>query len=297
MGVFNEADIIEAAVRNAFAQGVERVYLVDNASSDDTVARAVSAGAIVAETFTTECYEESLRIMLMNAVVWRVSSAEPTEHIWWLWADADEFSHGPGGQTISSYLATLDRRYRVVGAEFFQHFPAAKPEYISGFHPLDFQPMCEPFWQPTLPRCRLGHFKHPLQRYDRAGPFVASLGGYHSCRPNDRGQLVEPTTGIVSHHFQYREEARTRRRLAEVYGSGDSRGAQLRRYGSLDGEWRARSVDAVYARRWDEVDNQRHVRGDTGVQLRPWSEFTPWSEPRRWYDATALSSAIKALEA
>ena len=32
-----DEDIIEATVRNAFAQGVDRVFLVDNASTDSTV--------------------------------------------------------------------------------------------------------------------------------------------------------------------------------------------------------------------------------------------------------------------
>ena len=32
-----DGDIIEATVRNAFAQGVERVYVIDNGSDDETV--------------------------------------------------------------------------------------------------------------------------------------------------------------------------------------------------------------------------------------------------------------------
>jgi hypothetical protein len=295
IGAFNEADIIEAAVHNAFIQGADRVYLVDNASTDDTVGRAVGAGAILAETFHTECFEESLRILLMNAAVWRISSAEGAAHIWWMWMDADEFSHGPGNQTIAAYLATLDHRFRVVGAEFYQHFPHAKPEYVRGFHPLDFQPMCEPFCQPSIPRCRFGHFKHPLQRFDREGPFITSMGGYHTCRPNDRTQLIEPTRGVVSHHFQYRSEVATRRRLAEVYGPASPRGVQLLRYQSRDGDRRLRTVEAVYARRWAEVENQRHIRGDVGVHLRPWSDFSSYSQPLRWYSDAELARAVGAM--
>jgi glycosyltransferase involved in cell wall biosynthesis len=294
MSTFNESDIIEAAVHNAFTQGVERVYLVDNGSTDDTVSLAVGAGAILAERYTTECFEESLKIVLMNAAVWRISSAERTDHIWWLWMDADEFSHGPGDQRISAYLATLDRRFRMVGADFFLHFPHTKPAYVSGFHPLEFQPMCEPFSQPPIPQCRAGHFKHPLQRFDRAGPFVSSLSGSHRCRTNDRSLLLEPTPGIVSHHFQYREEDFTRRRLTEVYGPGPSRGAQLRRMGASGGEGRLRSADAVYAQRWAEVDNQRHIRGDVGVRLRPWSDFSGWTQPRRWYGGDELDHALRS---
>ena len=44
VGTWFEADIIEATVRNAFAQGCERVFIIDNESPDDTVERAVAAG-------------------------------------------------------------------------------------------------------------------------------------------------------------------------------------------------------------------------------------------------------------
>jgi glycosyltransferase involved in cell wall biosynthesis len=295
LGAYNEADLIEAAVHNAFAQGVERVYLVDNASTDDTVARAVGAGAILAERFETQCFEESLRSLLMNAVVWRISSAEPADHVWWLWMDTDEFSHGPVQQTIADYVAGLDRRFRVVGADVYRHFPDAKPEYITGFHPLEFQPLCERFTQPTMSHCRLGHYKHPLQRFDRAGPFLTSARGFHTCQPNDKAQLVEPATGIVTHHFQYLEEEWTRRRLTQVYDPGSGRAQQHLTLNNLGGLRRLRTVDAVYAQRWDEVDNHRHNKADRGVHLRPWSDISGWSQPKRWYDANELSRAIDGV--
>jgi hypothetical protein len=48
LGTWMEEDVVEATVRNAFAQGVEAVYLVDNASTDATVEWAVAAGATLA---------------------------------------------------------------------------------------------------------------------------------------------------------------------------------------------------------------------------------------------------------
>jgi hypothetical protein len=198
-------------------------------------------------------------------------------------------------QTIAAYLAGLDRRFRVVGADLYRHFPDAKPEYLTGFHPLEFQPLCEPFSQPTMPKCGLWHHKHPLQRFDRAGPFLTASRGFHSCEPNDRAQLVEPATGIVTHHFQFRQEAWTRRRLTEVYEPRTGRAQQHKALRAVGGLNRLRNVDAVYARRWDEVDNDRHNKADRGVRLRPWSDFSGWSEPKRWYGADELSRAIEAL--
>jgi glycosyltransferase involved in cell wall biosynthesis len=294
IGSYNDEDIIEATVANAFTQGVERVFVVDNASTDDTVARAEQAGAHVAEVFQTTCFEESLRILLMNSVVWRVSSAEASEHIWWLWLDDDEFPQGPEDQSIKQYLDGLDRRFRVVGSQYYQHYPHRKPEYLRGFHPLEFQPLCEPFSQPQIPRCSSRHYKHPLQRFDRGGPFIAARRGFHTCDVNDRVQLVEPTSGIVTHHFQFRDEEATRDRLKNLYGARNGRDAQLLRTGTTDGGRRLRSVDAVYARRWRDVDNLRHLKGDVGIDPRPWSEFTTQPEPRRWYDTKSLADALAA---
>jgi glycosyltransferase involved in cell wall biosynthesis len=291
VGSYNEADVIEASVKNALTQGAERVYLVDNASTDDTVERAVSAGAILAERYETECVEDRLRTMLMNAVVWHVSSAERAPHIWWLWMDADEFSHGPGNQTIAQYLSGLDRRFRTVGSSFFQHFPHTRPEYVPGFHPLEFQPMCEPFWQDFMPRCPIRHYKHPLARFDRSGPFLLAPNSFHSWMPNDKSQLVEPRRGIVTHHVQYRQEETTRRRLASVYSTRSPRAAQIESTGSDGGRRRLRSLDAVYAQRWSEVDNDRHVRGDVGVRLQRWSDLSPGFEVARWYSSHDLARA------
>jgi glycosyltransferase involved in cell wall biosynthesis len=294
LGTYNEEDVVEATVANAFAQGVERVFLVDNGSSDDTVARSVRAGAELAEVFTTAEIQENLRILIMNSVVWRMSNKETADHVWWLWLDADEFPHGPKDQTIRQYVDGLDRRFRVVGADYYQHFPDQKPEYISGFHPLEFQTRCEPFWQPLIPMCDDHHFKHPLQRFDRNGPFLEATVGFHKSIPNDQAQLVEPTLGIVTHHFQYRAEAVTRHRLAEVYGAAPGRAEQSLRRNWPNGRRRLETVDAVYEQRWLDVDNQRRMPGDVGVHPRPWSDFTSHPNPRRWYSQTDLDDARSA---
>ncbi len=295
VSTYNEADIIAASVNNAFAQGAERVYLVDNASTDDTVAHATAAGAIVVERYETKQQEDRLRMTLMSAAVWHISSHESDAHIWWLWMDADEFSHGPGHLTIAEYLATLDRRFRVVGADFYQHFPDTNPGYVPGFHPLDFQPMCEHFWQEFMPRCTIGHWKHPLARFDRTGPFLFPTDSFHAWSPNDRTRLAEPDIGIVTHHFQYRDEATTRRRLEAIWGTDSERAAQMLRTGSDAGSRRLRSLDAVYEHRWGDVDNNRHVPGDVGVSLQRWSEFDPSFTLARWYSIDDLEAARRAI--
>ena len=62
-----EADVVEACVRNALAQGCDEVFLVDNDSSDDTVEIATRAGATLTASFATEVYNETMRFGIMTS--------------------------------------------------------------------------------------------------------------------------------------------------------------------------------------------------------------------------------------
>jgi hypothetical protein len=291
-----EEDVIAATVRNAFAQGAERVYLVDNASTDATVERAVAAGAIVARRYETPRSNIVLRTQLVNSVMYEVSMDVGLPHIWWMVIDADEFPQGPGSATVKQYLTSLDRRFRVVGATFFNHYPTSKPEYLEGFHPMDFQPSCQEFWQPSIPRCRSRHWKHPLVRFDRDGDYLAPDEGTHFCRENDLTRpLAEPDPGIVIHHFPFRDEERTRRMLAVRFA--DNEDARHKIGSSAPGFTRFEAMDAVYAGRWKYVINGRFVKGGRGVTLRAWSEIAPGTEPPRWYSANDVDLALGAWRA
>jgi hypothetical protein len=257
LGTWMEEDVVEATVANAFAQGVEAVYLVDNASTDATVARAVAAGAVLAESYRTEVYEERVRMLLMNATVARVSLAAEAAHIWWLWLDADEFPEGPDGRTIADYVGGLDRRFRLVGSTYYNHFPSGAPQYIPGFHPLDFQDLCQRFVPDQPGYCRQPHWKHPLQRFDRRGPFLSSLQGFHGATLLMGERVTEPEGGIVTHHFPYRDE----------------------------------TLDAVYAGRWADVDSLQTRAARPGVEPRPWPDL---SSAPRWYDSRQLAEARAA---
>jgi glycosyltransferase involved in cell wall biosynthesis len=290
LGTWMEEDIVEATVRNAFAQGVEAVYLVDNASTDATVERAVAAGATLAESFETRVYEEHVRVLFMNAVVARESLACGAEHVWWLWLDADEFPEGPDGMTIAEYLRTLDRRFRLVGSTFYNHYPSGKPEYIPGFHPLDFQPLCERYVR-VLPRfCDQWHFKHPLQRFDNTGPFVMSIIGFHSANTMNPAPLLEPVGGIVTHHVQYREESFTRARMERLCG-GVGRNTYNHSIGNTEIGKRFASLDAIYAQRWGDVDNLRVREANRGVHPQPWNGPAP-AHP--WYGTEEIEAARRA---
>jgi hypothetical protein len=291
-----EADVIGATVANAFAQGCERVYLVDNDSPDDTVRQAVAAGAVLAESFSTEHFEEQLRFDIMNRVVAEVSAREGGEHVWWLWLDADEFPHGPRGTTVREHLEQLDRRFRIVGARWINHFPDREPAYLSGFHPLEFQPLCE---EHRARICPLQHRKHPLQRYDRAGPPIVCGLGIHAASSAER-PLREPDEAIYVHHFPYREAAVTRRRLEMLCAKDESGNSRV-----YDGDTavdgmvpRFQTLDAVYRRDWARVRNYRFDGDSTVADPEPWSTIAGPEElePRRWYPATDVDAAVRAAE-
>lgn len=255
VGAWMEEDVIGATVANAFAQGCERVYFVDNGSADGTVREAVAAGAVLAEVFSTERYDEVLRLEIMNRVVRQVSEEADSEHIWWLWLDADEFPHGPRGMTVREFLDGLDRRFRIVGGRFINHFPDRKPEYISGLHPLDFQPLCEEHFRRL---CGLNHRKHPLQRFDRDGPRIICDRGFHRASSDER-PLREPTEAIYLHHFPYREQHITRRRLAMLCGTDETGRTRVQvDDDAADGMvLRFQILDAVYRGDWKAAGDGR----------------------------------------
>src|SRR5437867_3360320 len=273
LGTWMESDVVAATVHNVLAQGCERVYLVDNDSPDDTVAAAQAAGAILARSFTSGSYDETLRIRLMNEVVAEVSQREAAQHVWWLWLDADEFPHGPAGRTLRAHLETLDRRFRIVGARVFNHFPHEKPEYLPGFHPLEFQPLCEEY---RVAHCPAGHWKHSLQRVDRDGPAVTCGIGFHKVAC-DAGTLVEPTASIFLHHFQYRDEVQTRRRLERLCRQEDAGPARI---ALTDARWngsgmskRFQTLAAVYRQEWHRVANLHRTGRALGVSPERWEQL------------------------
>lgn len=268
LGTWMEADVVADTVRNALAQGCERVYLVDNGSEDDTVERAVAEGAILARTFVTTQYDEALRLRHMNDVAAEVSAQEPDESLWWLFLDADEFPHGPSGLTLLEYLQTLDVRFRVVGARFFNHYPSTPPHYVPGQHPLELQPLCEEL---SFSMCAKNHRKHPLLRYDRNGPPVTAGPGFHQAHA--QYPLLEPELPVFLHHFPFREESHTRHRLTLMFADrGEMTRGQADNAATAHMLPRFRSLEAVYAGDWDHVENFMPGSPPMGVTLSPWRD-------------------------
>jgi hypothetical protein len=298
-----EGDVIAATVRNALTQGCERVLVVDNASPDDTVAQAVAAGAELASSYETAALDEPLKGRIMNETVAAVSAADGRDHVWWLWLDADEFVHGPGGLTIRQFVDRLDRRFRIVGTRYFNHFPSDRPAMVPGYHPLDLQPLCE---EATASYCPGRHTKHHLQRWDRAGPTLRADSGFHRVRCTEL--LLEPPVATFTHHFPYRCDEVTRARLDRLCALDEGGHARVETYDEAmrihgrrqSGMVRRRlSLDHVYAGEWAQVHNMGHRDGRVGVQPLPWAgQVDPVDVlSARWYTPTELDDARVASRA
>jgi hypothetical protein len=298
VGTWMEEDIISASVSNAFHQGCEKVFLVDNCSSDQTVENAVSSGATLAHSYRTESFDERLRIELMNTIMQEVTEREGAAYTWWLWFDADEFPHGPEGDPLKSYLALLDARYRVVGARYFHHFPSSLPHYLPPYHPIHFQPLCY-YEQYRMGAC--SHRKHPLIRIDRDRPPVIMHEGFHRCDSSE--VLLEPSSPAFIHHFPFRAHEVTLRRMIALCGADGTNTSRIQRQDSYEiacyGEpshssQRFALFEVVYSGNWDLVAQETSTGPYSHeVKLQAWTDtFSGW-EVDVWYSKEELLEAVR----
>jgi hypothetical protein len=259
-----EEDIVYASVRHAFDQGVERVYLIDNGSPDSTVDEAVSAGATHVMTFHTANFDELLKYRLINIEIEQISENSGFDRVWWLMIDADEFTGAPDGERLPEFLAATDERCRVVGARVFDHYPTPGVPYETRTDPLAVQAVCR---EKVDHRCMLGHHKHPLFLWSGSSPIIVEPG-FHQLKC--RGEaLYEPSRSLILHHFPFRNEVETRRRLSLLM----ERGATVetrRRDADLHMRARLQSLDAVY--RGDYANIVDYRTGRSGITVRDWRE-------------------------
>lgn len=283
VGAWLEGDIIGACVENARAQGCEQVFLVDNESPDDTVEAAVAAGATLAVSYRTPAYSEQVRIGIMNAVVENRSVLAGAEHIWWLWLDADELPHGPNGTTLLEHLRALDRDVRVVGARGFDHYPTTTAPVPRDRHPIDVMPSCREEPHVFKARCVAGHYKHPLQRFDRDGPRITALKGFHRVRSTVR--LLEAPEPVFIQHFPFRNEPVTRARLDALVqpGAEDARIA-AHEASELAGSTRGSTATRRHSR-IDAIYDAARTGEPFLPDLAPWPDAVgPEHGPiARWY--------------
>jgi hypothetical protein len=283
VGTWMDEDIVYSTVANAFTQGVDAVFIIDNDSPDETVHTARTAGASDVIQYRTAVYDERYRIDMMDLVVQHISTHSSADNVWWLLMDADEFPRPAGGGTIRDLLRRLDSKFRIVGARFLNHYPSpGQTPHILERHPLECQPLCEELVSPVM--CSQGHRKHPLFRWDRSGPYIKPSLGFHTAESVQK-PLFEPQDQLVIHHFPFRCEAVTRARFQKLT---ETRIGPLRDHMSVT-HMRARlqSIDAVYAGKWEDVISLHLEDPRRGVHLTHWCLIAPPVSQNvlRWYPA------------
>ena len=273
--VRNEADIIESTVTHAFAQGCAQVFLIDNGSTDDTVAKAIHAGARLADSFTDKYFDETQKISRLNSVVKRYNDQSAEEHLWWLYLDADEFPDVDREGRILDFLQASDSSVRLVHGHMFDHVPTHPPYHIPGRHPADLMPVAE--------KSRTS--KIPLIRYDKGKAHLYSCGGAHSL--DTAGESLPIVKDVLDiHHFPYRKPEHTLARLKllvqkDADGSSrvdwcDERARRLQRSPAARSDWRDRcdTLQEVYRRNQD-------------LALMRNKTVYHYKNLTRWYDAGA----------
>lgn len=127
---YNEADVIEHAVADLIANGID-VHLLDNCSSDDTVARVsrfLGHGLVRIERFPDEAgyAQRNGREFVLRDQLRRFEQiAAEGDYDWYLVCDADEFRESPWPDTtLAEGLALVDAAgYSAVNFELFNFRP------------------------------------------------------------------------------------------------------------------------------------------------------------------------------
>jgi hypothetical protein len=145
----------------------------------------------------------------------------------------------------------------------------------------------------------LRHFKHQLVRFDKGAAPLEVTSGYHQLKRQPNAPLIEAAVPILVHHFRYRTEADTRRRLQLLVERHAGKDLGVRNVRTVNIEARMSMLDDVYAQRWDRINDPNPWDRRRRPQPRPWVEQVPAEHQQiaRWYTPDELTTAIAATMA
>lgn len=275
VSTWHDADIIEASVRHLAARGVSRIVILDNDSPDDTVAVAEAAGATVGLRYTTEVYDDDLRIQLQNGVIKDSVEQSALPDCWWIALDADEFPELPGGQSFPEALRGLPRDVRCWGLDAIDLYPTGDCQYVRGKHPAEC--MAYGMWRRggMGKYCPAGHWKHNAIRYFD-GQFDLAFGrGNHAVMAPGAVSIREAGAGGVMFHAPIRAKDDAYARLQALCSTGRTRwDDQVTGNNGAVKRWK--SLEDIFAGRWDRValpHSQMFGRHVVGLALYPWKRL------------------------
>jgi hypothetical protein len=189
--VRDEADIIETVVRHLLAQGVERVVVADNLSTDGTREILEGLGRSHPVTVLGDRLPEYYQAEKTTLLARRAARSGAG---WIIPFDADEVWLSPTG-TLAEWLAACEAA--VVQAPMFNHVPTA------GDDAGQSDPVRRLRWRKTEPN-RLHKVAFRAQRRARL-----AYGNHGVSRPGRR------TPGLEIRHFPYRSEEQFVRKLRQ----------------------------------------------------------------------------------
>ncbi len=280
ISTWRDEDVVEANVKNCFANGCDRVYLIDNDSGDDTVQRALAAGAVLGKSYRTEYYDDDLRMVIQNHLCREITEREKLPEMWWLNLDADEFVTGRNGESLRRTLETLPPEVRTLGYNSLDLYPEAD-EYVVGQHPAaSFRLGSRKCGGVGNYGVKCDHWKHPLLRYYR-GVFDAyqSRGSHGPSLPKDGSTVINEPLGETFwlFHAPFRGKRPTMERLKALCGTGRNK-LDDQVTGGQGAVKRFRSMEAIYRGEWDKVDiahTQMYGRSVVGLTPYPWRVLVP----------------------
>jgi glycosyltransferase involved in cell wall biosynthesis len=216
LATYNEERFVAACLEHLFAQGVE-VYLIDNQSTDRTVALAepyLGRGLIAIEELRREG-----RFALTSILARKEELAAELEADWFLHQDADEFRVAPrGGERVVDALAEADSAgYNAVNFLEFTFIPTVEaPDHDHG----DFQETMRHYY-PFLPE-----FPHRLNAWkrQRAGVELCAAAGhrvqFEGLRMSPRSLWMRHYLFVSPEHARQKYGGRLRTEAEEELGWG-----------------------------------------------------------------------------
>ncbi len=193
--VRDEADIIETVVRHLIAQGVERILIADNLSTDGTseiLGRLARSYPVTVLADRLQEYYQAEKTTLLARAAARAGAS------WVVPFDADEIWLAPTG-TVAEWLAACDAE--VVQAPTFNHVPTSADDAS------EVDPVRRLRWRKTQPN-RLHKVAFRAHRRARL-----AYGNHGVSRSGRR------TTGLEIRHFPYRSEEQFVRKLRQGFAA------------------------------------------------------------------------------
>lgn len=276
---WNESDIIYSTVKNLYIQGCDKVFLVDNGSTDNTISEARRAGAILANTFETHYFDEIKKVSILNSSVMAINEASPHDEIWWIYLDADEFPCGWEGKTLRESLLSTESFVGAIHSQIYDHFPTAEPFYIPGYYPGDFQIYAK----------KSQIQKIQLIKYKKNKKHIFTYGGFHYYDAHGE-EIIESDKKIELHHFNFRQIDFTKNRLEQL--------VQKRQDGTARIDWMSDYAKRVHSLESTAYHQRLEKLGDIYSSNRL-ELFTQKSlcydlqSLKRWYAFNGASNSVK----